>query len=970
MSSLRYRIEWENVLYLSSETLWGNIMGGYQKNIGNNEITGKDNEYLAEKFQEGDDVVKYWFWGSLIWFPIFATLGFILAIKFFQPYFLSDAAYLTFGRIRPAHVNGVLFGFVSSGLIGGMFWAIPRLVNTPIYSPRLGKLSAILWNFSIIAGIVMILFFGQTQGREYAELPWIIDVLIIIDLLFILYNIVFTLGKRNEKKLYVSTWYYAGTFMWFPIVYLIGNVMWRPSTGALVGITDSIFNWYYGHNVLGLWFTTLGIATWYYVIPRMINRPLYSHLLSIISFFTIAFFYTGVGAHHLLQTPLPEWLKTIAVITSVLMLVPVVTFMVNIGLTLRGSWDTFTKNIPFRFVVTGLFFYLLVSFQGTFQGLRGTNSYLHFSQWPVGHAHLAILGAFGFLVVGIMYWLIPKITRVKIYSERLMSINWWIALIGFTLFFLAMTIAGLVANSAWWQNLHVQPVLQLLQFWYILRAIGGGMVMVSGYIFAINTLMTFLRSEEPHVEDDFFKIGDKKTSRPHSSFQKRSQHAMSIPIIVAGALSLFSLMTLMVVAMPAVNLDTVEPTDIAHPYTKLEESGREIYKTVGCFYCHSQFVRPQDWAIGRTSEKGDYYYDSPHFLGTERTGPDLAQIGGMRPTEWHRSHYEDPRNTSPRSIMPPFGFLSDNETDALVAYIQNLGSEDLEPIGFHPRTPEEYKDKEQPYAPYMMAAMKNYDIENQTYTGNETVAVDFASVFEEGKVTFTQKCLPCHGGSGNAQGPYARHVVTQPANLHERITGYMPEPGDPYHFWRVSEGVPGTAMPTWKLSMNETDRWKVNFYEMSFALGSIRTISGDVSDLKAIEFANETNFKPPIEGNQEQFEKGKQIFTLYCAQCHGKDGHGDGAASILSKGGYITPEPANFTETGSDFEQYGQYVWKIREGVETTNMPLWKYSMSDDEIYRTIFYIQNFSTTEDFNDKWVPLYNDTFAGEIRGENNE
>ena len=174
-------------------------------------------------------------------------------------------------------------------------------------------------------------------------------------------NILLTLGRRVEKKLYVSTWYYAGTFLWFPIVYFIGNVMWKPPEGALTGVVDAIFNWYYGHNVLGLWFTTLGIATWYYAIPRIINRPLYSHLLSVISFFTIAFLYTGVGAHHLLQSPIPEWLKTIAVITTVLMMIPVFTFVVNIGLTLRGSWNTFTGHIPFRFIVTGFFMYFLVS---------------------------------------------------------------------------------------------------------------------------------------------------------------------------------------------------------------------------------------------------------------------------------------------------------------------------------------------------------------------------------------------------------------------------------------------------------------------------------------------------------------------------------------------------------------------------------------------------------------------------------
>jgi cytochrome c oxidase cbb3-type subunit I/II len=351
-----------------------------------------------------------------------------------------------------------------------------------------------------------------------------------------------------------------------------------------------------------------------YAIPRIINRPLYSHLLSLISFFTIAFFYTGVGAHHLLQAPIPEYVKTIGVTMSVLMMIPVLTFVTNIGLTLRGSWHTLVEHIPFRFIIAGWFMYLLTSLQGTFQGLRGTNSFLHFSQWTVGHAHLAILGSFGFLAVGIMYWLIPKLTGVRIYSHRLMSISFWLATVAFILFFLAMTTAGLVANSVWWQNMNVESTLPFLQFWYIVRAIGGGLIVVAAYIFALNALLSFIIAREPHEVKNHFKLPKIETSRPHSKYQRASQQKLNMPIIVAGAFSAFTIMTYMVVGMPYM-FASVEPSSIAHPYTAQEEKGRILYKDLGCFYCHSQFVRPQDWVIGRTSQKGDYFYDSPHLLG-------------------------------------------------------------------------------------------------------------------------------------------------------------------------------------------------------------------------------------------------------------------------------------------------------------------------------------------------------------------
>ena len=242
---------------------------------------------------------------SLFWLILFTTFGFILAVKFFAPEFLGQDSYLTFGRVRPMHVNGVAFGFLSTGLIGAAYYIVPRLTGTKLYSEKLGNLTFVLWNLAIASGTVL-LALGYTQAREYAEYIWIIDVGIVITLLLIGYNIIKTVQNRTERKLYSSIWYIMGTFLTFPIVYFIGNVMWHPDTGSLQGAVDGVFNWFYGHNVLGLWFTTLGIAAWFYLIPVIIKRPLYSHLLSMIGFFSIVFVYTGVGGHHLLQDPIPN----------------------------------------------------------------------------------------------------------------------------------------------------------------------------------------------------------------------------------------------------------------------------------------------------------------------------------------------------------------------------------------------------------------------------------------------------------------------------------------------------------------------------------------------------------------------------------------------------------------------------------------------------------------------------------------
>ncbi len=906
--------------------------------------------------ETGDRAVKSWLSMTLAWFPVFTTLGFLLAIKFLQPTFLTGTGWLTFGRLRPAHVNGVAFGLLSSGLVGAMLYVLPRVVDTPLRFPRLARAVAYAWNLAVAGGVIAILA-GYSQGREYAELPWIVDVAVMLCLLALAAVVFGTLKVRREKKLYVSAWYYAGTMLWFPIVYFVGNVMWHVPSGALSGTIDAVFNWYYGHNILGLWFTTLAVPALYYFVPRHVGRPLYSHLLSLIGFFSIAFFYTGVGEHHLLQAPLPEWMRTEAVLMSALMAVPVVTFAVNILLTTRGARRRAWPDKAFLFMMAGFWGYIITSLQGSFQAFRTVNQFVHFSQWPVAHAHLALTLGMGFLVIGIAYKILPEVSGKRLWSTRLLDATWWIAILGFTTFFLGMTIAGLVQNSSWAAQVQIVPTLPMLPVHFLVRAIGGGMVVVAAYLFAVNLGMTLVRGGTWSAEAPIADTPLAPAERPASRFQRRSQERLSLTVIMVGALALFGLMTFMVIGMGAM-FGGSTPTDRAHDLTDAEVRGQVLYRQNGCFYCHSQFVRTGDWAVGVPSEAGDFYYSSPNFLGTERTGPTLGQIGGMRPTLWLHDHYVDPRMVEPRSIMPSFAWLGDDEIADLDAYVQHLGGKDLETRHFQPRTPEPYDAAEDPNAALVERATAAYDAEQQAYSGSASDGDAYASLFEAAKVTHVQRCLSCHGCSGNGQGPYARTLVARPANIVERVSNY---PDATFHFWRVSEGVPGTGMPPWHLSLSEDERWASVLYERSLVDGAVRTVEGGISDDAAKAYAAQTGAIPAIAGTADQWDEGKRLYDLYCSQCHGTQGEGDGPASPTVTGGYIKPEPAIFPETGHDFEAYGQYVWKVREGVPTTHMPPWKYALSDEEISLAIFYVQTLAEPADYAEKWGPLYSDAFA---------
>ena len=358
-------------------------------------------------FTEQDSTAKHMAMSAVVWLLVAISLGIIQALEFVAPDFLHGISWLVFPRIRQAHVNGLLFGWLSMGMAAGWYYIVPRLAKTDVYSNRLGNFVMVLWNVVLAAGVVGLVL-GYTQAREYAELAWPFDIGIMIVLLLTGYNIFRTIARRTVEHIYVSLWYVMGTLVWFPIVYAIGNVIWNPPTGSITGLNDAVWGWFYGHNVLGLWFTTGTVALLYYIIPKEIKQPLYGYTLALIAFWGLAFFYTAVGTHHILQSPVPEWLKTIAVLTSMGMQIPVLAFTINIFMTMRGSWRAMYYSIPLRFAVTGAVFYMLVSLQGSLQALRGFNAFVHFTNWSVAHAHLALLGFVAFSLFGAVYYIFPR----------------------------------------------------------------------------------------------------------------------------------------------------------------------------------------------------------------------------------------------------------------------------------------------------------------------------------------------------------------------------------------------------------------------------------------------------------------------------------------------------------------------------------------------------------------------------------
>lgn len=381
--------------------------------------------------------VLVFFATAVAWLLFGSLAGELASLALHWPDLLGFASFLTFGRIRTAHLNAMIYGWASLAMCGVSLWMIPRLVHQQLSWPRLAMAGAALWNVGLVIGIGGILA-GRNDGLEWLEMdraladPWLVagGACVGIPLLA-------TLARRTVDHLYVSVWYVIGAFLWFPVLFLVGN--W-----PFGGVESAAVNWFYAHNALGLWLTAVNVGAAYYFIPKVLGRPVYSYQLSLLGFWTLAFFYALNGMHHLIGGPLPTWMITTSIVASVLMIIPVVAVAVNHHMTVVGRFAALRYSPTLRFVVIGAMAYTAVSLQGMFTALREVNRITHFTQWTIAHSHVGVYGFVTFVLFGSMYYVLPRLAGREWPSARLIQWHFWLSLGGIGLYVVALTVVGVL----------------------------------------------------------------------------------------------------------------------------------------------------------------------------------------------------------------------------------------------------------------------------------------------------------------------------------------------------------------------------------------------------------------------------------------------------------------------------------------------------------------------------------------------
>ncbi len=373
------------------------------------------------------------------WLCIGSLLAMLAAIKLHTPDFFADQSWLTFGRVRPAHLVTMIYGWGSLAGIGVLLWFQARLCGTRLPLGDLLAAACFTWNAAILIGTGAILT-GAARGVEWLELPALWSLPLAGVLLLVAFVSLLMLGRRRVRGLYVTQWYALSALLWFPLLLLIANGLLEG--GGIHGVGLAAVNWWYTHNVLCLWLTPIGLAAAYYLIPLILDVPLHSEALSLFGFWTLILVYAAAGMHHLIGGPMPAWLISVGVVSSVLLLIPVAAIALNLHLTMRGHFARLRDSLPLRFVVFGAMSYALVGVQGALQSLRSVNGLTHFTHYTVAHAHLGVYAFITMTLFGTAYYILPRISGRDV-APLVMRVHFWCSGIGVALYWLGLTAGGL-----------------------------------------------------------------------------------------------------------------------------------------------------------------------------------------------------------------------------------------------------------------------------------------------------------------------------------------------------------------------------------------------------------------------------------------------------------------------------------------------------------------------------------------------
>jgi cytochrome c oxidase cbb3-type subunit 1 len=472
-----------------------------------------------------DDVIRWGVIATVFWGMAGFLVGLVIALQLALPVLNLGLEWTAFGRLRPLHTSAVIFAFGGNALIATSFYVVQRTCRARLAFPGLARF--VFWGyqlFIVLAATGYLL--GITQGKEYAEPEWYVDIWLTIVWVAYLAVFVGTIIKRTEPHIYVANWFYLSFIITVAMLHIVNNLNWpvsfvgSRSFPVFAGVQGALVQWWYGHNAVGFFLTAGFLAMMYYFVPKQAERPIFSYRLSIIHFWALIFLYIWAGPHHLHYTALPDWAQTLGMVFSVMLWMPSWGGMINGLMTLNGAWDKVRTDPIIRMMVMALAFYGMSTFEGPMMSIKSVNSLSHYTDWTIGHVHSGALGWNGMITFACVYYMVPRLwAKPRLYSLRMVNWHFWLATVGIVFYASSMWVAGITQGLMWREygadgylvNSFAETVLALKPM-YFLRAFGGLLFLSGAVVMTVNVWRTILghqRDEAPMRDATFDPAKDR-----------------------------------------------------------------------------------------------------------------------------------------------------------------------------------------------------------------------------------------------------------------------------------------------------------------------------------------------------------------------------------------------------------------------------------------------------------------------------
>ncbi len=452
-----------------------------------------------ERVDYNDSIVKGFVIWSLVWGAVTVLLGVIISFQLVMPE-LNFGPYLTYGRLRPIHTNAGIFGWGIGSFFAALYYIVQRLSRRRVWSDGLARFQLWFFNATIIAAAVTLLL-GFNTSKEYHEMEWPVDLMIVILWVIFSVNAFMTIWKRREETMYISLWYTLAALVGVAVLFLVNAgavpVSLFKSYSIYAGTNDANVQWWYGHNAVAMVLTVPPLAVFYYFLPKAANTPIYSHRLSIIAFWSLLFMYLWTGAHHLLWTPVPDWVETLAMAFSIMLIAPSWGVVFNGYLTMNGQWHQMRDNYLIKFFIAAITFYGLQTLQGPLQAVRTFSAFIHYTNWVPGHIHMGTMGWVSMVMFGAIYYMYEKMYGREVYSIKMANMHFWLVFIGQTLFSVSLWIAG-VQEGIMWKAVgadgsltftFMDTLISIMPYFWI-RSLGGLVYLAGVLLFFYNIYKT------------------------------------------------------------------------------------------------------------------------------------------------------------------------------------------------------------------------------------------------------------------------------------------------------------------------------------------------------------------------------------------------------------------------------------------------------------------------------------------------